>query len=105
MVISPYRPRKPPFEPDLGIRSPKLRGVPGLRKLIGVSLPNSISRSGRTAKSRGFLGLRLEGGVLGLYRLMIWVDEEARATVERSLGKKIEEVFSYRDCGDCFFVY
>ena len=48
-------------------------GFLGLRKLIRVSLPNSISRSGRAAKSRGgFLGLGLEGGgFLGLYGLMI----------------------------------
>ena len=74
MNISLYRPRTPPpFEPDFGVRSPKSRGGVSRSRLIGVSLPNSISRSGRAAKSRGgVLGLGLEGeGFLGLYGLIL----------------------------------
>ena len=76
-TISLYRPRNPPLRARFWgpLTQIKGGGFLGLRRLIGVSLPNSISRSGRAAKSRGggFSRSRTRrggGGFLGLYRLI-----------------------------------
>ena len=83
--ISLYRPRTPPFEPDFGIGSPKSRGGSRSQKIDQGFLTKFDLKiwAGPQIKG-GVLGLGLEGGVLGLYELML-VYRQFRTVSSRSI--------------------